>query len=186
MTLEANILAQVHLTFGTHDAALAVQELLASGKTGRIARCIVVGANGSLTRLRSLIASAELDPRDVIVAGEYDDAMRHVRDLRVSFAIELPKDCWISEVAVTAFRHGFELVSVESAEIVSPPFAGVEREGTACFSTHQRIVKVRKEAGAWSISEWKGKLAAYGLDSPLLDEERFRIQLDYLLSEADA
>ena len=106
MTLEADIMDRVQADFSGTEGQKALDELLASGKAGRIARCIVFAAQGSLERLREHIQMADADCRDVIVAGEYDITMHQVRDLRVSFLIASPDDFWIGETAASIHKRG--------------------------------------------------------------------------------
>ncbi len=182
MSLEADIVNYIHAGFDPADASTAVNELAACEKTGRLARCISVGAGGSIERLRDLIKTADVDYRDVIVAGEYDGAMRRVRDLRVSFLINSPEDFWISEVALTAHKHGYFLAHLETHSISTPPFAGTQSHGTAKFINNGQTITIHKRDGQWWIDRHDCNLATFGLDAPLADEERFRIQLDFLLS----
>ncbi len=186
MTLEADIVDYIRTGFAPSDASFAVSELATCGSAGRLARCIAVGARGSIERLRALIRTAQIDYRDVIVAGEYDDAMRRIRDLRVSFLINSPEDFWISNVALTAHKHGYFLADLETHCSSTPPFAGTQTGGTATFTNDGRTIKIRNRDGQWRIDGHGCNLAAYGLDVPLADEERFRIQLDFLLSRTDA
>lgn len=66
--------------FGEKQAPIAIKELVASGQTDRIARCIVQAGCGSMERLRELIEMAEIDYRDVILAGEHEGRMDSIRD----------------------------------------------------------------------------------------------------------
>jgi hypothetical protein len=186
MALEADIVDYIREGFAPAHASTAVNELAACGVSGRVARCVAVGAGGSIERLRDLIESADIDYRDVIVAGEYDRGMRRVRDLRVSFLIDSPEDFWISEVALTAYKHGYFLANLETHCISTPPFAGTQTYGTATFANNFRTITIHNRESQWWIDGHGSNLAAYGLDVPLADEERFRIQLDFLLSRTDA
>jgi hypothetical protein len=186
MSLEADIVDYIHASFDPADASAAVNELASCGKTGRLARCMAVGAGGSIERLRDLIKTADIDDRDVIVAGEYDGAMRRIRDLRVSFVINSPEDFWISGVALTAHRHGYLLVNLETHAVSTPPFARTQTHGTSTFIKAGRTITIHNKDGQWWIDGHDCNLASFGLDAPLADEERFRIQLDFLLSRTDA
>jgi hypothetical protein len=75
MSLEADIVDYIRAGFDPAHASTAVNELAACGTSGRVARCVAVGAGGSIVRLRELIETADIDYRDVIVAGEYDGAI---------------------------------------------------------------------------------------------------------------
>lgn len=186
MPLEPDIIDYIRATFDPGHASTAVNELAASGNSERLARCVAVGAGGSIERLRELIEMAAFDYRDVIVAGEYDSAMRHTRDLRVSFLIDSPEDFWISGVALTAHKHGYYLTILETHCITNPPFAGMQSYGTATFANDCRTITAHKQDGRWWIERRSCNLAAFGLDAPLADEERFLIQLDFLLSRNDS
>ncbi len=186
MSLETDIVDRIRSDFDAAVVATAINELATSGKTGRLARCIVVGAGGSLERLRDLIGMAEIDDRDVILAGEYDGAMRRVWDLRVSFLLNSPDDFWISELAITMHKHGYRLLNLETHTISTPPYAGTHAQGRVIFGKGGRTITIEKRDGQWSVDGTTCNLAAFGLDAPLADEKRFRIQLDFLLSRTDA
>ncbi|MBX3416868.1 MAG: hypothetical protein KF851_04630 [Pirellulaceae bacterium] len=186
MTLDADIVQYICAGFDPAYASTAVNELAASGISGRLARCVVVGAEGSIDRMRELIETADIDYRDVIIAGEYDGALRRVRDLRVSFLINSPEDFWISEVALTAYKHGYFLVNLETHCISTPPFAGSRSYGTATFTNQCRTITIHNRDGQWRLDGHECNPAKFGLDAPLADENRFRIQLDYLLSRTEA
>ncbi len=92
MRLEFDIVERLRADFDGDQFPAALQLLTDSGTAGRIARCIVVAADGSLDMLRQLIQIAATDYRDVIIAGEYDSAMHRIRDLRTSFFVDDPLD----------------------------------------------------------------------------------------------
>jgi len=183
MALEPDIVDRVRADFRPAETPIALDELTASGRTGRIARCIVLAARGSLQRLRELIGMADRDYRDVIVAGEYD-AMYRVRDLRVSFLIASPDDFWIAETAVTADKRGFRLTALDSRPATVGPFDYTcdRSEGRATFSKDTSAVTIQKHNRRWSICATRNDLRPFGLDAAFDDEVRFRIQLDYYLS----
>ena len=185
MALDPDILERIDADFGLQDRQQVIDALSAAHRNGRITRCIVFAGQGSIQRIRELLALADLDDRDVIFAGEYDLG-RRVRDLRVSFLIKSPVDFWISELATTAYKHGYHLTNLKTQAVSTPPFAGTQTRGIAMFMKGGRTFTIRKQDGQWSIDGIGCNLAAFGLDSPLADEERFRIQLDYLLSRIDA
>ena len=184
MILDADIIDRINADFAGTDAQSAQAELAASGKAGRIARCIVFASAGSLQRLRELIQLADVDYRDVIVAGEYDSAMRQVRDLRVSFLIASPDDFWISETAPTMHKHGYFLIQLNSRPATRGPFEYTcdRTEGVATFSDDTSVIKIEKRDRKWLLVHDGFDLRPYGLDALFDDEERFRIQLDYYLS----
>ena len=189
LELEPDIVDRVHADFGLSDGHTAIADLVASGIKGRLARCIVLAARGSLERLRELIQIANRDYRDVIVAGEYDGHHEEPhRDLRVSFLINLPDDAWISEVAVTMAKRGFRLLHVESHQATLGPYNYMSDrgEGQAAFSNGPNSLVLEKRNRLWAISEGGRDLHRFGLDTPIGDEERFRVQIDYLLSPAGA
>jgi hypothetical protein len=184
MILDADIIDHINTEFAGTDAPLAQAELAASGKDGRIARCIVLASAGSLQRLRELLQLADVDYRDVIVAGEYDSAMRHVRDLRVSFLIASPDDFWISETATTIHKYGYCLVQLNSHPATRGPFEYTcdRTEGIATFSDERSVIKIEKRDRKWLLVHDGSNLRPYGLDAWFDNEERFQIQLDYYLS----
>jgi hypothetical protein len=184
--LEPDIVDRIHSDFVASNERSAINELIAGGLKGRLARCIVLAAGGSLERLRDLIQLAKRDYRDAIVAGEYDSSLRHLRDLRVSFLINLPDDAWISDVAVTLAMHGFWLRRVESRAATVGPFKYLNDrgEGQAVFYNGTNTFVVEKRNRSWAITEGGLNLHRFGLDSPINDENRFRVQIDYLLSPA--
>ena len=170
--------------FGTADYPVALALLTESGNKGRLARCIVLAAGGSLERLRELIEIAKRDYRDVIVAGEYAGFEKHLRDLRVSFLVNLPDDAWVGEIAVMAAKHGYRLSKVDSHAATLGPFAysSDNGEGDAEFSNGASTFVVRKADRQWSIPHGGVNLHRLGLDAPIGDEQQFRDQLNYYLS----
>ncbi|TWU35835.1 hypothetical protein Q31b_52700 [Novipirellula aureliae] len=182
MTLEADIIERIRADFP--DAGTALAAMSVSGKTGRIARCIVFASNGSLEKMREYIQMAETDFRDVIVAGEYDETMRPVRDLCVSFLIASPDDFWIAETAKSIYKRGYSLTAVKSGPATVGPFDYTcdRSEGTATFSSDVHEIEIEKADRKWSVNS-DDDLRRFGLDESLDDEERFRIQLDLYLSQ---
>jgi hypothetical protein len=185
MALDPDILERINADFGPQEHQSVIDALSAAHQNGRITRCILFAGQGSIQRIRALLALADLDYRDVIVAGEYDLG-RRVRDLRVSFLIKSPQDSWISELAITAYKHGYHLANLETQAVSTPPFAGTKSQGTATFMNGGRTFTIQQQDGQWSIDGVDCNLAAFGLDSPLEDVERFRIQIDFLLSRMNA
>ena len=185
MTLEADIIERVQADFSDTEGQKALDELLASGKAGRIARCIVFAARGSLERLRDHIRMADADHRDVIVAGEYDIIMHQVRDLRVSFLIASPDDFWIGETAASIHKRGYYLTELKSQPATVGPFDYTcdRSEGLATFSKGEDTIMIQKHDRNWSLIQDDPDVRTYGLDVLIGDEERFRIQLDYYLSQ---
>ncbi len=139
---------------------------------------------GSLQRLRELIQLADVDYRDVIVAGEYDSVMSQVRDLRVSFLIASPDDFWIAETATTMHQYGYCLIQLDSRPATKGPFKYTcdRNEGVATFSDDTSVLKIEKRDCKWRLVHDGSDLRSYGLDTLIDEEERFRIQLNYYLS----
>ena len=110
--------------------------------------------------------------------------MQHVRDLRVSFLVASPDDFWIGEAAVTADKRGFRLTALDSHPATVGPFEYIcdHSEGRATFTDGNTTVTVQKHDRRWSISSTSDDLRLFGLDCPLTDEKRFRVQFDYYLS----
>ena len=185
MEIDPDICERVDADFSLADRPSVLEALSESSRNGRIIRCVLFAARGSAQRVRELLASADLDGRNVIVAGEYDHG-RRVRDHRVSFHIDSPKHFWISNVAITAHKRGYRLTRLDTRNIVTPPHAGCEIAGTAEFTNGRRSIAVQNNRGQWSIADSECNLAEFGLDSPLTNEIRFRVQLDYMLSRLDA
>ena len=182
MTLDADIIERIRADFPDADTAIA--DLRASGKTGRVARCIVFVSHGSLEKMREYIQMAETDFRDVIVSGEYDETMRLVRDLCVSFLIASPDDFWIGETAKSIHKRGYSLTAVKSRPATVGPFDYTcdRGEGTATFSNGVHEIEIEKADRQWSVNS-DDDLRRFGLDDCIGDEERFRIQLDFYLSQ---
>lgn len=184
MPLQSDIIDRVRADYSRRESPAALDELSASGVRGRVARCLVLAAGGSLECLRELIRMAVIDCRDAIVAGEYDAAMQQVRDLRVSFLIDSPGDFWIAETAVTADKHGFRLADIDSRPATVGPFdyTSDRSEGRATFSNGASTVAVQKRDRQWSVSASGDDLRPFGLEQAFDEEEQFRVQLDYYLS----
>lgn len=182
MSLEADIIERIRADFPDADTAIA--DLSASGKTGRIARCIVIASNGSQEKMREYIQMAEMDFRDVIVAGEYDETMRPVRDLCVSFLIAAPDDFWIGETAKSLHKRGYFLTSLKSHPATVGPFDYTcdRSEGTATFSNGVNQIVIEKADRKWSV-DLEDALGRFGLNECFDDEELFRIHLDFYLSQ---
>ncbi|MFN9768323.1 MAG: hypothetical protein ACK56J_04540, partial [Planctomycetota bacterium] len=56
----------------------------------------------------------------------------------------------------------------------------------ATFMNNGRTISVHKRDGQWWLGGSDCNLAAFGLDAPLADEERFRVQIEFLLSRTNA
>ena len=185
MDLEPDILERVTMDFAPADRLFVIEQLSAAERNGHISRCILTAARGSVQRITELIRSAELDTRNAIVAGEFEDFPVRKRDLRVSFLIDSPEDFWVSDAAITAHHYGYRITSIDSQSVSTPPFIGGNTNGTATFSNGRRTFSIWCADHKWTIVFDDLDLCTYGLESPL-EKERFRIQLDYLLSRLDA
>ena len=175
MALEPDIAERVRSDFGEEsEPALAL--IRESGKTGRVARCIVVASRRSLDSLREYVRLAELDYRDAIIAGEYDPAGRQVRDLRVSFLLDTPEAFWVSEVARMMASRGYTLSSLATRAVTALPFeyAADVGEGRAKFVGPEGGVEVEKKDRRWMIRDDPKDLERYNLNRVFDDERVFR------------
>jgi len=111
----------------------------------------------------------------VIVAGEYDRAMRHVRDLRASFLLDGPETFWAGEEASLLDARGYRLASLETDPASVGPFeyAGDFNEGRATFVGAKGEIVLEKKDRRWMIRAAAQDLARHGLDSPQGDERTF-------------
>ncbi len=185
MPLERDIVEKIKHVFSPEDAAKAIELLSVAGKSGRVARCVVFAAGGSLERLRTYLQLADQDYRDVIVAGEYQEMHRYLRDFRVSFLIDAPLKWWISEVAVALAQRDYFLSSVETV----PANNGVAihqcdlGEGTATSEGDLGQICVTKNRGQWVLKGDKAELELYGLTKTFDNERDFSDAVSgYILS----
>ena len=81
----SDIVARVRRDYPAHDVA-AVHLGLAELGSARLARCALFLAQGSRRRLDEVVALGRTDPRDLIVAAEYDGADQRCRDFTLPFA----------------------------------------------------------------------------------------------------
>lgn len=118
---------------------------------------------------------AELDPRDVIVAGEYGLGLQK-RDLRVSFLIDSPEKFWIGEIASAISNRGYILRSLDSRPATIGPFEHTkdQGEGQAVFDGEPVEITVRKLDRKWTLHGDPDELELYDLDHPFEDEAAFR------------
>jgi hypothetical protein len=165
MPLERDIVEKIKQTFLPEDAARAIELLSMADKSGRVARCIVFAASGNLKKLKSYLQLADQDYRDVIVAGEYQETHRHLRDFRVSFLIDSPLKWWISEVAAALARRDYFLSSVETVPVNNAvtKYHSDLGEGTATFEGDLGQVCVTKNQGQWVLKGNAAELELYGL-----------------------
>jgi hypothetical protein len=182
--LEPDIVARVRSDFGG-EFEQALDLLRESGRTGRVARCIVVASRGSLHSLREFIQLAEFDYRDAIMAGEYDSARRHIRDLRVSFLLDTPDTFWVGDVACMMASRGYTLSSLTTRATTAPPFdyTADYSEGRAQFVGPEGAIEVEKKNRRWTIRGDPQELERYNLNHAFDDERLFRDAVSgYLLT----
>jgi hypothetical protein len=173
--IEADIVERVRQDFAEDSVAEAITALNESDARGRVARCIVIAANGSLSSLQSAIELGKYDWRDAIVAGEYVNGDR-VRDLRVSFLIDHPNQMWVGEVAVALHERGMELRSVATRPAPLGPFHYVtdRSEGEAVFASPMFSIRVEKKDRHWRLHDEGRDLEIYGLNRFIENETEFR------------
>jgi hypothetical protein len=167
--IERDIIAKIEQMFSPEDAAKAIAALSAAGKSGRIARCVVFAARGSMERFVGLVQLAELDYRDVIVAAEYQDMQTHIRDFRASFLIDAPMKMWISDVAAALAQRDYALSSIDAVSTENHS-AG---EGTATFEGDCGTIRITKKLGMWTVRGNETELERYGLMKPFGNERDF-------------
>lgn len=185
MAFESDIVERLKADFNDGDFATALQLLIDSGTTGRVARCIVVAAAGSLDALRQQIQTAATDYRDAILAAEYDDiGMQQIRDLRASFLIDDPLDFWIGEIAVFLDSRGFQLVSLESRTATAGPFEYTcdRGEGIATFQHADKTLTISQTNRRWHVIGTADELQPFQLHIAYDDKDQFRNQLAWMLS----
>ena len=184
VTLESDIVERLESEFVGGEFPTALQLLASSGLNGRVARCVVVSAAGSLDGLRRQIETALRDHRDVIIAGEYDIGMQRVRDLRASFLVSDPLDFWIGNLAMFLNSRDFYLVSLESRNATNGPFEYTcdRGQGIAVFKRGDQMLTITKENRQWRAIGDATVLRRFQLHIPYDDADQFRNQLAWLLS----
>lgn len=184
--LESDIADRVRADFPGEEAREAINLLEEAGVSqGRIARCIVVASEGSIESLRQYIEMAERDPRDVIVAAEYDLPLQK-RDLRASFLIDSPEKFWIGGIAAALHSRGFVLKSLESRAATAGPFeyTSDRGEGSAEFVGAPFPITIAKTNRHWTLHGDPEDLDLYDLNRPFDDEAAFRDAVScYLLAK---
>jgi len=184
VALERDIIEKVKATFSSCDAERAIELLVAAGKSGRAARCVVFVSGGSIERLRQCIDWDARDYRDTLLAGEYSGGQR-LRDFTASFLIDAPEKMWISSVAEMMARCGFELVSLDTQPVEREP-AGPQSamgEGMATFRGDLGEISVTKNAGTWRASGDAKGLDLHGLADGWRSEAEFSDSLSgFILS----
>jgi hypothetical protein len=183
--MEADISERIRSDFPPGDASEALRILEAAGTSGRVGRCIVVASTGNLEDLRRYVAMADLDPRDVIAAGEHDMPMQK-RDFRVSFLIDSPEKFWIGSIAAALFDRGYTLRSLQSrlASGGSSDFTADRGEGVAEFDGTPVPITIEKSDGRFTLHGDPDELKLYDLDRPFDNELAFRDAVScYLLAK---
>ena len=174
--LEPDIVQKIEQTFSSSDAQKAIDLISAAGISGRIARCVVFAARGNIDVLKDYLQRADLDYREVIIAGEYVNLLRQ-RDFRVSFLIDEPAKMWISEIAAALAPRDYFL-----SEIVTVParkhggkaaYFGKLGEGTATFEGDMGKIVVTKDHGHWTLACENPDFAAHDLAKPFKNEKEF-------------
>lgn len=175
MELFHDILSRVRDDFPLDDFDSAVEVLVKHNLNGRVARCAIFAANGSLESLRQWAKRATVDFRDVILAGEYDSVNQQVRDLTHSFLVE-SNDLWISDAAGLMAGFGFQLVSIDTRPATVGPthFPSDRYEGTALFERGNDSIRMLKTNHRWAV-EFNGTQ----LHDILTDQRQFE-RLDEL------
>lgn len=88
-SLPPDILARIAADYpadrrdATIEALIALSEV--TREPARVARCVLVVANGDPSKFKQMINLARTDYRDAIVAAEYDRENRRLRDLSKPF-----------------------------------------------------------------------------------------------------
>lgn len=186
MQLDRDIIEKIMETFSPEDAPRAIEALSVANKSGRIGRCILVMACGDLRRLMEGVWLANRDCRDIIMAGEYDDMGRRLRDLRVSFLIDAPIKMWIAQVAVALASREYTLTRLHTIAVERKPakYLSDMGEGTATFQGDLGELTIVKQDGQWFIKGPAPKLERKGLVSVFAWERDFIDAITgYLLSE---
>jgi hypothetical protein len=190
--LPLDVLDRVTSDFGDRAQAVA-SVLLARRRIGsadflgdRLVRCIVHAAGGDEQHIQPLLDLARQDYRDVIAAGEYDSAMRQVRDLRVSFLIDSPEKFWAGETACLMALRGYRLTALEANPATVGPFELLSDwgEGRATFNGPKGNLVIQKRNRKWVIRGNRRDLEAHDMDRAFNDERVFRDALSgYVLSD---
>ena len=185
MTLAKDIVDRIKRDFDDETFGRALSLLEASPWRGRVARCIVFLAKGSVQRLRELIEWTEIDERNVILKAEYENGT-HCRDFSVSFVLDAPQKRWISNAVVTARKWGYGLseLTTNSPTGEMPDDLHAKADGEGVFVNGSNSILIRNQNGLWTLDAGDIDLRPFGLDAPIADEGRFLIQLDFFLSKS--
>jgi hypothetical protein len=192
--LPQDVLDRLSREFG--DRADAVAALLLTHRQtpgrdfldDRTVRCVIHAAGGDEPRIQQLIDLGCQDCRDVIKAGEYDEADRQVRDLRATFLIDSPERFWARGVACVMDERGYRLTALETWPATTDPFAArTEYEGRATFTGPKGQIVIEKRNRQWAIHGNRRDLEIRELDRPYSDEHAFLEKVSgYLLSNVRA
>jgi hypothetical protein len=188
--LPLDVIDRLNSDFG--DRANAVASLLtgSADRIGdRVVRCIVYAARGDESKVQCLIELARQDYRDVIIAGEYDEVMEQIRDLRASFLIDGPEKFWVGEVTCMMDSRGYRLTSLETRPATEGPFdyTSDRGEGRATFIGPKGEIGIEKRDRQWLIHGNRRDLEIHGLDHAFSDEGAFLDAVsNYLLSKITA
>jgi hypothetical protein len=149
-------------------------------------RCILYAARGDEQRVELLSDLNQQEYRDVILAGEYDENMRPIRDLRASFLIDSPEKFWVGEVSCMMASRGYRLTSVETRSTTMGPFEYTADfgEGRATFVGPKGQIEIEKKDRQWMIHGNRRELDVHELNHAFNDERGFRDAVSgYLLSQ---
>jgi hypothetical protein len=171
--MEPDIIERIQCDFGQADSDLVIRILEEFEHDGRLARCIVVAAQRSIEKFKQLVEMANLDYRDVNVAGEDDRSGSQVRDLAASFLIDSPKHFWVSGIAQRMHRRDCRLVEIESQ---TAPWRGMDcskYEGVGRFVGPIGELTVELRNHAWTLHDRQRDLSFYGLDRTFENQSGF-------------
>lgn len=174
MQLDSDIVDRVRNDFSADVSARAINMLTTNAINGRIARCVVILADGCMESLDKHIKRAKQDYRDVISA-EHDDADRVVRDLQVSFLIDQPAKLWVSTLASVLAARGYQLKSIVSSTGTIRPLEHQADlgEGIATFDGEIGEIKIEKRDKSWQLLGDPSDLHRHNVDMAFDDENAF-------------
>jgi hypothetical protein len=154
----------------------------------RTLRCVIHVAGGDEQRIQQLIDLKDHDYRDVIKAGEYDEAERRVRNLCTTFLIDSPEKFWASGLASLMDSRGYRLTALETRPVTADPFiCNTEHEGRATFIGPKGEIAIEKRDRQWVIHGNRRDLEIRELDRPYSDERAFLDKVSgFLLSNVRA
>src|SRR5262249_53001945 len=129
----------------------------------RLVRCIIHAARADEQRVQQLLEWARQDYRDVIVAGEYNEGMLHVRDLRASFLIDSPEKFWAGDIVCLMDSHSYRLTALETRSATAGPFEYTADygEGRATFVGPLGEIAIEKKDRQWVVHGNRRDLVAH-------------------------